>query len=1319
MKDKRWNGYMNICKRSKGFTLVELIVVLIIIAILAALAVPALLGFIDNAHKKQVIARGQTALSSTQAALSDIYSSNDNKYTKEKRNQTRLNAGAAESTAFTVWNVRPLYDEYEGTIPATRAIVDEVGSYTVNRAIYKDDDSNYAAYNGSEWEVFETEEEAQAFIALADLASDSIIHVWPFDDDTALMADKDPKDKPKEEEPDASEIVATKTVIFKLHENKRAFFAKNENADIEDDSGEKQVKVEFNLDDMGNVSTEWDINENANSFRRMGLAGIKYVLNFAKTYVFRYWKLEDGDFTATKRYEIENYIFNNEGSVFTFIVYTMRDPDLELVATLDKNIFKNKRINAVFTNIEQVPYDEETFEFAKKKGLKVDDGRTDCEIYSWYDNKVLKWCTDALVAYLPEDCSELFSTKGYPEGIDLSGFDASKVKTMESAFNNCKNLKYVNFGYDFEAINLTNMNECFRNSGNLQTVDMSGVTELGGSLTMEYAFRGLGNLVSIDFGDGFKHTKMSGSWEKLFFKDRKLKTVNMSGWNVIGVESLEKAFYKCESLCLEDGAFSGWDLQNCTTMFYAFYDCGKNSEGHQTDLHELKTGDKLLNIADCFKRTKFRKLNLNGIDVTNVTNMRSTFSYAGLAQGETPFLEELDISEWHPQKIQNLRETFLNCNKLNSIDLSGWNLTNLENMYRTFEGCTNANIILDGWNDPNACPKGGKLHSVKEAFKNCSSMTGTVDFSNWVTTGLNGSYVMDNSHEYDDAELDNIDHKTIYNIDGDMSDMFSGCRSLQRIIMKGWDLSNSKNTGGIFSGCTSLEYLDVSGWTVTRDNFSMKDIFPDTNKPFLKEVFLNGAHFNSITNLSGLLSGYGSLEKVEMNGFTATSALNINNMFSGSKLLNSVEMKGADFSAVVSAQSVFENCESLTKCDLSESVISEITDMSKFFKGCTSIVTIKMSDMQAYKVENMASIFEGCSKLTNVDFKNFNSASLKNISSMFKNCTGLTAVNLDSLNVVSVENMNNMFEGCSKMTSAEMKEWHLDNMGSECKNVFLGCSSLVDVDIAGMHCSALNAKTILSSAKGYVEALNISECVFADNVDMSDFFNGYKRLKEIDLREFDFSKVQKTNKMFAYCYSLEEVKFASNTVFSELVYMNDMFRDCISLTKLNFEDVVTTSKLKEMPQVFMGCVSLEHVYLDKICTEGVYDMTGMFGMYEWVNGKTVDIGKGETISIAKNDIKLKSIRFGSGCNTNSITNGDKFGSMFRQCVNLETIYVDEMDLTNPVKPSKTTFFVGDAKLVGGNGTTYINNNEGNSQAYACIDGKDNKAGYFTKYIAPQ
>lgn len=58
---------------NKGFTLVELIVVLVILAILAAILVPALLGYIDRARGAQVLLNAKSVLTAAQAEASNCY----------------------------------------------------------------------------------------------------------------------------------------------------------------------------------------------------------------------------------------------------------------------------------------------------------------------------------------------------------------------------------------------------------------------------------------------------------------------------------------------------------------------------------------------------------------------------------------------------------------------------------------------------------------------------------------------------------------------------------------------------------------------------------------------------------------------------------------------------------------------------------------------------------------------------------------------------------------------------------------------------------------------------------------------------------------------------------------------------------------------------------------------------------------------------------------------------------------------------------------------------------------------------------------------
>lgn len=62
--------------RKKGFTLVEVIVVLVILAILAALLIPALTGYIDKANEKQITAETRSAVMAAQTIVDEKYAEN-------------------------------------------------------------------------------------------------------------------------------------------------------------------------------------------------------------------------------------------------------------------------------------------------------------------------------------------------------------------------------------------------------------------------------------------------------------------------------------------------------------------------------------------------------------------------------------------------------------------------------------------------------------------------------------------------------------------------------------------------------------------------------------------------------------------------------------------------------------------------------------------------------------------------------------------------------------------------------------------------------------------------------------------------------------------------------------------------------------------------------------------------------------------------------------------------------------------------------------------------------------------------------------------
>lgn len=64
-------------KSRKGFTLVELIVVLVILAVLAALLIPSLTGYIRKAAESKVLLQARGALVAAQATIAEAYAKGD------------------------------------------------------------------------------------------------------------------------------------------------------------------------------------------------------------------------------------------------------------------------------------------------------------------------------------------------------------------------------------------------------------------------------------------------------------------------------------------------------------------------------------------------------------------------------------------------------------------------------------------------------------------------------------------------------------------------------------------------------------------------------------------------------------------------------------------------------------------------------------------------------------------------------------------------------------------------------------------------------------------------------------------------------------------------------------------------------------------------------------------------------------------------------------------------------------------------------------------------------------------------------------------
>jgi prepilin-type N-terminal cleavage/methylation domain-containing protein len=129
-------------KNNKGFTLVELIVVLVILAILAAILVPALLGYIDRAKGQQIVLNAKSVLTASQAELSSCYASA--KSTDTAASMLSANSDARKTT---IQNTADVPGTYSIKVKGTTGH----DAWTVGEVYYTENGKSIH-YDGSTWE---------------------------------------------------------------------------------------------------------------------------------------------------------------------------------------------------------------------------------------------------------------------------------------------------------------------------------------------------------------------------------------------------------------------------------------------------------------------------------------------------------------------------------------------------------------------------------------------------------------------------------------------------------------------------------------------------------------------------------------------------------------------------------------------------------------------------------------------------------------------------------------------------------------------------------------------------------------------------------------------------------------------------------------------------------------------------------------------------------------------------------------------------------------------------------------------------------------
>ena len=281
---------------------------------------------------------------------------------------------------------------------------------------------------------------------------------------------------------------------------------------------------------------------------------------------------------------------------------------------------------------------------------KIDDGVTDKSIYAWSDsNGNGYWWTDAMIAYLPTNCSSLFANFRNLVSLDLSGFDTSNVTNMSYMFDSC-----------------------YLDVLNVSSFDTSNV------INMSYMFRGE-NIKSLDLSS-FDTSKVK-DMSHMFDYCRYLKDIDASSFDTFNVTDMSYMFADCNSINMLN--VSSFDTSRVTDMSYMFKCCRTIST---LDLSSFNT-QKVTNMGNMFFQCKkLSYLDLSSFNTKNVTNMEDMFQ-------SCQSIKSLDLSNFNTSSVTDMSAMFCDCSSIESLDLSLFDTSNVTAMSSMFDGCRNLSSL--------------------------------------------------------------------------------------------------------------------------------------------------------------------------------------------------------------------------------------------------------------------------------------------------------------------------------------------------------------------------------------------------------------------------------------------------------------------------------------------------------------------------------------------------------------------------------------------------------------------------------------------------
>ena len=1027
---------------NRGFTLVELLVVLVILAIVAAIGIPALLGFIDKGKESEYKAHAEAALAATQTALTEIYNDAGNSFTPTKRNKVKALAGAADGTAFTVWTEKVLWDG------KTKALEDNIGSYIIVKAIYKENDNAYMYYDGTNWTKYDSEIDAKIAAVgeapgstgdnkLNNELGNNVIFVWPYKRDFAyLNGTSDPLTQRSDVDDPNIKIVTFETDpaysgVYYFHRIGKGV-----------STGKDSVKVVF-WKENNIIKSSWDdvegIYEESQDYKYKFIPdkdGVKFLG----------WKpSQDAGYSYTKSEEVGNYIFG-EGqgtdpngtpiNEFTFYASLERDDDFA-----EDSIVSRKLSDLIKSSGQKITSFSRVTMDSMGSGVTAtaieEPGYT--PIYAWIEGSTVKWCSKAPEVYMPEICSGFFADNNNLAEFTFGGFNPGRITDMSNMFSGCKglltadidsetgtltaasgmfngcsSLTSVTMSSNFKSENVTSFDNMFKGCSNLDSAEFSFDTS--SSQSFKNMFNGCGKVKELDLSS-FDTSSLTGDGlNGIFSGCNSLETLNMSGWNMEGLTSLDDVFNGLTALATLDMG-EGWNLSNCASLNRTFKDCKSLSEITISKLGLSPSNLKSMSetFAGC---TSFSKIDFSGFTFKSVTDVSGLLNMGSESSSlaRVTFDNKTDTSS-----VTNMSNMFAGCNAIKNLDLTKFDTRSVNDFTGMFNDMTNVETITVSIRFVVPESSGIMFNNDTKISGGKTSFESTDGDTSARYAKIDGWKKQDGYFKghYNDATISKTLFSSVFNSRTEDVVWVTGDYSEEEL-----DVLNAKRVDD------GMSDYQIYAW---REGTTVK-WWTNADRAFMPEVC--DGFFKKNTNLV----------KFDFSGFYMSKVVSIQEMFNECTNLQTVVFgEETDTSNLESMRYAFYKCGQLKTLDLSTWDTTSLMDMEYTFDTCTALEYINFGE-DGWTIDNPVNLhntFTRCKKI-NQKFDNFHVSNATHVGSLFKECNSLTEVDVSNIGVANSSVMEQVFFNCNNLQVVNLGSWNTSN-ATMLNAFFSGCKKLTTI----------------------------------------------------------------------------------------------------------------------------------------------------------------------------------------------------------------------------------------------------------------------------------